>query len=345
MAGSALGHRIYPCLVAQNAYLRDCRTVPGSELAFVVDPWETGMGNCRVGLAAGRGAGRSGRLRHPYPPDLDHAADDERPTDEDYARYIRLACAYRDHGYDDRWAGRGRVRGGGPRVQRPVGLVGGGPGRAGRPDRRRPGPHRAAADRITAGLVDDLYLAGSDLGSGLFHATDRRAGRRLTERTVAGLLPLLLPGLPTSVADQTLATLTGPAFRAGGPDVIGVPSFDLTDPRFDPQRYWRGPAWPNTGWLIGHGLRTQGRPELAADVLADVVTLAEALGVPGVLQPPRRKRSRHRPLQLVGRPGPGHPGRSGPTRTSGNRGQTSTFGAVHRSLTRSFPGGWGRSAG
>ena len=30
-------------------------------------------------------------------------ATGERPTDEDYARYIRLALAYRDHGYDDDW--------------------------------------------------------------------------------------------------------------------------------------------------------------------------------------------------------------------------------------------------
>jgi hypothetical protein len=36
--------------------------------------------------------------------DLAHAGERERPTDEDYARYIRLALAYRDHGYDDAWA-------------------------------------------------------------------------------------------------------------------------------------------------------------------------------------------------------------------------------------------------
>ena len=42
----------------------------------------------------------------------------------------------------------------------------------------------------------------------------------------------------------------------------GVPSFDLTDPRYDAQRYWRGPTWLNTTWLVARGLHSHGRHEL-----------------------------------------------------------------------------------
>jgi hypothetical protein len=40
-----------------------------------------------------------------------------------------------------------------------------------------------------------------------------------------------------------------------------VPSYDLTGPSFDAQRYWRGPAWFNTAWLVHRGLRTHGLRE------------------------------------------------------------------------------------
>ncbi len=272
------GRRIYPCLVAQNAYLRRCRTGPRSELAFVVHPWETGMDNSPAwdsplaAVPADLAVFDTHTRR-----DLDHAGDDERPTDEDYARYIRLAGAYRDHGYDDRWVG-----GEGEFVVRDPGLnalwgwsewaladlasqIG-----------ADAGPHRAEAERITAALVDELYVA--DAGSGLFHAHDQHAGRRLPERTVGGLLPLVLPGLPETVVDAVLSTLTGPAFRAGASDVLGVPSFDLTAAWFDAQRYWRGPSWLNTTWMVGRGLQAHGRHELAAQLLDDVVRLSRRFG-------------------------------------------------------------------
>lgn len=277
-AASEFGRRIYPCLVAQNAYLRTRRTEPRSELAFVVHPWETGMDNSPAwdsplaAVPADLAVFDTHTRR-----DLDHAGDDERPTDEDYARYIRLAGAYRDHGYDDRWvagegefavidAGFNALWGWSEVALADLAAQIG----------ADPAPHHAEAERITAALVDELYV--SDAGHGLFHAADQQAGRRLPERTVGGLLPLVLPGLPKSIVEATVATLTGSAFRAGVGDVVGVPSFDVTAAGFDAQRYWRGPSWLNTTWMIGRGLQGHARHELAAQVLADVVTLAERSG-------------------------------------------------------------------
>ena len=209
-----------------------------------------------------------------------HAGDRERPTDEDYARYIRLAGAYRDHGYDDRWvadAGEFVVVDAGfnalwgwsevalADLATQIGMD--------------PGPHLAEARRITAALVDELYAAPAVGMVGLFHAQDQRGGRRLTERSVAGLLPLVLPELPPVVVDSLVATLMGPAFKAGAGDVVGVPSFDLASPEFDAQRYWRGPTWLNTTWIVGRGLEAHDQPELAAHILTDVLTLARTSGL------------------------------------------------------------------
>jgi len=98
--GQAFAGRVYPHLVAQNSYLRQRRTV--GELAAVVHPWETGLDNLPTWDAPLRAVPSDLSLFKIYRRrDLDHAPATERPTNEDYSRYIRLALAYRDSGYDD----------------------------------------------------------------------------------------------------------------------------------------------------------------------------------------------------------------------------------------------------
>src|SRR5690606_1132408 len=53
-----------------------------------------------------------------------------------------------------------------------------------------------------------------------------------------------------------------------------VPSNDLTGPSFDATRYWRGPAWFNTAWLVERGLRTHGRDTRARSLREAVVAEA-----------------------------------------------------------------------
>ena len=95
--------RGYPYLVAQNDYLRRRARWPAG----------TGRGCPPVGDRDGQLPGL-GHTLHAVPADLalfdiytrrdlDHAGHGERPTDQDYARYIRLGTCYRDHGYDDDW--------------------------------------------------------------------------------------------------------------------------------------------------------------------------------------------------------------------------------------------------
>ena len=60
-------------------------------------PWETGLDNSPAWDAPLHAVPADLSLFETYTRrDLDHARAGERPTDEDYARYIRLALAYRD---------------------------------------------------------------------------------------------------------------------------------------------------------------------------------------------------------------------------------------------------------
>lgn len=114
-----------------------------------------------------------------------------------------------------------------------------------------------------------------DPAYGLFLCRDVLTGEAVPERGVTGLVPLLLPGLPREVARALVGTLTGPHFGLGTSTRL-VPSHDLLGETFDPHRYWRGPAWFNTGWLLERGLRLHGERAHADALRTAVPELAAA---------------------------------------------------------------------
>ena len=92
-----------PRLAAQHRYLADRRDLGGGGLAAIVHPWESGLDNspawdAPMAAVPAEAAVMRAYRRH----DTAHADAAHRPTDLDYARYVALVAAYRDHGYDDR---------------------------------------------------------------------------------------------------------------------------------------------------------------------------------------------------------------------------------------------------
>ncbi|MFF7933121.1 hypothetical protein [Streptomyces sp. NPDC007940] len=280
---------VYPRLAAWHRYLLHSRDLGGGGLASVVHPWEQGMDNSpawdlplsRVTPAPARSFRRA---------DLDHGAAEDRPTDLDYGRYVRLATDYRDAGYRDGVGGGHGVGVGGGRgvgtggfaVEDPafnalliasehalarIAAELGAPGTA----------RHARAERLTAALVERLW----DPASGMFLCRDLRGpaperhGTLIPERGVSGLIPLLLPGLPRDIVTTLVRTARGPHFGLGTTTVL-PPSHDLLGEAFDPHRYWRGPAWFNTAWLLERGLRTQGELHQADALRESVLRLAES---------------------------------------------------------------------
>ncbi|MEU3853775.1 hypothetical protein [Streptomyces sp. NPDC029554] len=260
--------RVAPHLAAWHDYLLTRRDLGGAGLAAVVHPWEPGMDNSpgwdraltRVEPTA-PGTFRRADLAHGHPAD--------RPTDLDYGRYVRLASDYRDAGYDDRAtrfafavedpcfnalliAGEHALAA----IVRELGEDG--------------ARHTARADTLTRLLVRRLWHEDA----GIFRVRDLTDDTLVAQDGVSGLIPLLVPGLPPDITARLLATLTGPRFSA--PATRLVPSYDLTGPAFDAQRYWRGPAWFNTAWLIHRGLRTHGLHQQAQHLRRGILTEAGA---------------------------------------------------------------------
>ncbi|MGW1782945.1 MGH1-like glycoside hydrolase domain-containing protein [Streptomyces sp. NPDC002143] len=259
--------RMYPRLAAWHRYLLHRRDLGGGGLVSVVHPWEQGMDNApswdaplgRVAPAPARSFRRA---------DLDHGAAEDRPTDLDYGRYVRLATEYRDGGYAD---GGGEFAVEDPafnalliasehalaRIARELGATA--------------TARHARAERLTAALVERLW----EPTEGMFFCRDVRSGGLVPERGISGLVPLLLPGLPREVVGGLVATLRGPHFGLGGATRL-VPSYDLLGEAFDPHRYWRGPAWFNTSWLLEQGLRLHGEQSAADELRRAALDIADS---------------------------------------------------------------------
>ncbi|MBO1336902.1 hypothetical protein J3486_37430 [Streptomyces sp. VRA16 Mangrove soil] len=277
--------RVYPALAAWHRYLLHRRDLGGGGLASVVHPWEQGMDNspCWDGPLSRITPAEPRMFRRA---DLEHGAADDRPTDLDYGRYVRLAMDYRDARYADDDQGAARrtsVEGGGgsraggefavedpsfnallaasehalARIACELGAAG--------------TARHARAERLTAALVERLW----DPAAGMFFCRDVRGAGPIEEYSVSGLLPLILPTLPRDVVRALVRTARGPHFGIGD-RVRLAPSYDLLGPAFDPHRYWRGPAWFNTNWLLEYGLRLHGELGGAARLRAAMLDTAGA---------------------------------------------------------------------
>jgi glycogen debranching enzyme len=269
--------RLYPKLAAQHAQLARWRDPDGHGLAAIVHPWESGEDNSPLW---------DGALDHltippgALPPyqrfDKRHADPADRPTDADYDRYVYLALTFRAHDYDQRAMISQRLFCVEPPLFNAIylwselalaeiaKLVG-----------AEEGPHLTAAGRIRDGLVRRLW----DPEHGRFLAYNVRTRHRIGKASVDAAVPLLDPELPEPMVTATVNELRSPHFEApGGIEHFLIPSYDLRGRGFDRRRYWRGPVWINTDWLVWRGLRRHGETELAAEVEASMVGLVDRSG-------------------------------------------------------------------
>jgi hypothetical protein len=143
----------------------------------------------------------------------------------------------------------------------------------------------AGEPSVTPALVDRLWH--EDVG----RFADEARGKVVRELAPAErplcwdtLAPLALPDLPEAIGRRLVEeTLLDPAKFW---DCVPLPSVSLSDPSFTTRdqfrglrRYWRGPSWVNSAWLVWLGLRRLGYDE-EAHVLAE--RLAKTIAVSGV---------------------------------------------------------------
>ena len=121
---------------------------------------------------------------------------------------------------------------------------------------------------LTSALIDRCW----DERRGLFFPVARPAPSQPGPATIAALTPLALPDLPEAIGrrlvEEHLLAERQFWLPVAPPSVSAdAPSFSRRDRRgLGPRRYWRGPTWVNTAWLVWLGLIRLGYSERAAEL-------------------------------------------------------------------------------
>jgi hypothetical protein len=106
--------------------------------------------------------------------------------------------------------------------------------------------------------------------------------RLLKQPSIAALMPLYAGTVSKERAEQLVRQIEnehvfGPAFP--------VPSVPVDSPQFDPDRYWQGPSWVNTNWLIIEGLRQYGYHEHADALIETTLEMVRRSGLSEYFDP------------------------------------------------------------
>jgi hypothetical protein len=133
---------------------------------------------------------------------------------------------------------------------------------------------------VTQALVARLW----DERRGLFIDQALPGGERPGVATWAALSPLALPDLPEEIGRRIVEEHLLDPHRFWTP--VAPPSVSADEPSYEPgggrglvRRYWRGPAWVNSAWLVWLGLRRLGYSEEADELARRIVGAVEREGL------------------------------------------------------------------
>ena len=116
-------------------------------------------------------------------------------------------------------------------------------------------------DRRAENLVQRMIRQRWDAKAGMFRAG--HAGRQVEVRTPFGLFPLITGRLPVEISRCLVQKLTDEhQFWSRFP----VPTVAMDDPKYDPNRMWRGPTWINVNYLLVEGLQRSGYSDVAREL-------------------------------------------------------------------------------
>ena len=274
---------VYDQLVAYHQWLYRERARHGSGLVLLIHPWETGLDTTPPWLASLEADPAPWWLRFMVRAKLDRAADHLRwdtryvPADQrsSVAEALRLYDALRhirkrrydtaaildrpDFAIEDLTYNSILIRANTllRQISRSIGA-------------ELPGPLLDSM-RKNEEAMETLW----DEADESYYSRDVRAGRLLKEPSIAALMPLYA-GCADQVRAKRLAGMLADPGLFGSP--YPVPSVPVSSRWFSPLRYWQGPTWINTNWLLIDGLHRHGFTAEAGRLRQRTLDLVRANG-------------------------------------------------------------------
>ncbi|MDD9910067.1 MAG: trehalase family glycosidase [Ahrensia sp.] len=260
-----------PMLKWHRWYHRD-RTPDGFDIVASVHPWETGRDNCpdwEPGLSR---MAVDSDIEAYVRRDTVHSDPSQRPSKEQYDKYVTMIKFGRDVGWDQR-----RLTNEGPFLMADPGihfiLL--------RADRdllalaKRFGREDCASEiqgwiAAAEGATNTLWNPELEA----FCARDVRSGAFSCGFSSASALCFWADA---GTDDQRAATLEHMR-RIQAKVTYMLPSWDPDAAMFEPQRYWCGPVWPQMNHIISRGLAEQGEHDLANRIRDDLTALITKSG-------------------------------------------------------------------
>ena len=133
---------------------------------------------------------------------------------------------------------------------------------------------------VTPALVDRLW----DERRGLFLDEAKPGGERPSTVTWSALAPLALPDLPEEIGRRLVEEHLLDEGEFLTP--VAPPSVSVSEPSYEPEgghdlfrRYWRGPTWVNSAWMVWIGLRRLGYAKEAERLADGLVGAVEREGL------------------------------------------------------------------
>ena len=263
---------LFPHILKWHHWWHDARTPDAAGVVCTVHPWETGRDNCpdwKIGL----GQMAIDPDLEPYQrKDIEHANPAQRPTQEEYDKYITIVKFGRDHGWDQK-----TLTNQGPFLMADPGiffiLL--------RADRdllwlAEQLGFDEAKDQIQGWIADAEaradYFWNEDFGA--FCARDVRTGAFAQGFSNASALCFYAGAGTATQREKTLAHMK----RIASKTQFGQSSWDPDALMFDSQRYWCGPLWCQVNYMIALGLNESGEAEMAEKMRQDLRQVIELSG-------------------------------------------------------------------
>jgi len=261
---------LLPRIDAWHRWFYDMRD-PGHEgLVAILHPWESGRDNSIDWDEAFERVPTDGV--EPYVRrDTQHADPAHRPTKAQYDRYLYLVQLFRSLGWDN-----ARLHDASPfRVVDPgfnAILIRSATDLAAVADELGE-PEIAARNRAHAEKsLAALETLWSDK-HGQYLCRDRVTGELIDSASIGGILPVFA-AVPKARSAAIARTIESWAKEVK----YIVPSHDPADPRFEPKRYWRAPAWLVMNYMIQDGLRSAGETAMADRIVTSSLELITQSG-------------------------------------------------------------------